>query len=73
MYYYQLFNPQYVNEEYFRQMQWQQRDVEQRQEIMKAVKAIHEYCEAMRKIDPEYQQLGLNACIAAVFEEMCKG
>ena len=38
----QLFNPQYANQAYLQQLYWQQHDIEQRQEIMNAVKAIHE-------------------------------
>ncbi len=37
----QMFNPQYVNYNYLQQMQMQH-DFEQRQEIAKAVKAIHD-------------------------------
>ena len=68
--YNQLFNPQYANQTYLRQLQLQQHDAEQRQEIMNAVKAIHDYFDAARKISPEYQQMAFDACIAAVVEEM---
>lgn len=49
-----------------------QHDYEQRQEITKAVKAIHDYFEAARKIEPDYQQIAFGACIAAVLAEMQK-
>lgn len=69
----QMFNPQYVNPEYLRQQQIQQlHDYEQRQEIMKAVNAIHDYCEAVSKISPQYQQVAFFACATAVLEEMGK-
>ncbi len=71
--YNQLFNPQYANEAYLRQLQWQRHDAEQRQEIRNIVKAIHDYFDAGRKIAPEYQQEAFNACVAAVVEEMCRG
>ena len=48
-------------------------DAEQRQKIMNAVKAIHDYFDAARKIAPEYQQMAFDACIAAVVAEMSKG
>ena len=70
--YNQLFNPQYANEAYLRQLQWQQYDAQQRQEITNIVKAIHDYFDAARKIAPEYQQMAFNACIAAVVSEMNK-
>lgn len=41
--YNQLFNPQYANQDYLQHLHWQQHDTEQRQEIMNAVKAIHDY------------------------------
>ena len=68
----QLFNPQYANETYLRQLQWQQYDAEQRHEITNIVKAIRDYFDAARKIATEYQQMAFDACIAAVVEEMSK-
>ena len=70
--YNKLFNPQYANQAYLQQLQWQQHDTEQRQEIMNAVKAIHDYFDAVRKIAPEYQQMAFDACIAAVAAEMSR-
>ena len=68
--YYQLFNPEYVNEEYIRQLQQQQHDAEQQKEILNVVKAIHDYFNAARKISPDYQQIAFNACIATIVKEM---
>ena len=69
--YYHMFNPQYVNHDYLYQLrQREQHALEQRQEIAKAVKALHDYCAAARKITPEYQQEAFYACAAAVLEEM---
>ena len=67
----QIFNPQYVIYNYLQQMQMQH-DFEQRQEIAKAVKAIHDYFDAARKIEPQYQELAFAACIAAALDEMQK-
>lgn len=64
-----MFNPQYVNQNYLQQLQMQH-DYEQRQEIAKAVKAIHDYFDAARKIDPKYQEMAFAACIEAVLAEM---
>lgn len=47
--YNQLFNPQYANQDYLQHLHWQQHDTEQRQEIMNAVKAIHDYFDSARK------------------------
>ena len=67
----QMFNPQYVNHDYLYQFkQQEQHALEQRQEIANAVKALHDYCAAARKITPEYRQEAFYACAAAVLEEM---
>ena len=67
----QMFNPQYVNQSYLEQLQ-RQHDFEQRMEITKAVKAIHDYFDAARKIEPAYQEMAFGACIAAVLAETQK-
>ena len=69
--YEQMFNDQYVNEQFLRNMQ-QQYQLQQQTEIQKAVKAIHDYCEAARKISPEYQQEAFRLCGLAVLEELNK-
>ena len=61
-----------ANPEYLLQLQWQQHNTEQRQEIQNAMKAIHDYFDAVRKIAPEYQQVAFNACITAVVAEMSR-
>ena len=71
--YEQLFNPQYVNEEYIRQqLRYQQYREEQQEEIAKAVKAIHDYFDAARKIAPEFQNEAFFQCVVAALEEMNK-
>ena len=71
--YEQIFNQQYVNPDYLLQLQIQQYHTEQQQEIQKAVKALHDYCDAARKIAPEYQQEAMKQCITALLMEMAKG
>lgn len=67
-----MFNPQYVNDVYLQQLRFQQYDAEQRDEILNAVKAIHDYGEAVRNIAPEYREMAFSACATAVLEEMSK-
>ena len=67
----QFFNPQYANVDYLRQCQ-RQHEAEQQREILNAVKAIHDYFDAARKITPEYEQVAFISCIAAVVEELAK-
>lgn len=62
--YNQIFNQQYVNPDYLQQLQ-QQHHNQQQQEIAKAVKALHDYCDAARKITPEYRQQAFCVCAAA--------
>lgn len=68
----QIFNQQYVNESYLQQLQMQQYHNQQQQEIAKAVKALHDYCDAARKIAPEYHQQAFWACATAIVEETNK-
>lgn len=68
----QIFNQQCVNEAYLKQLQIQQYHAEQQQEIAKAVRALHDYCDAARRIAPEYQQQAFCACAAAIINEMSK-
>lgn len=71
--YEQLFNPQYVNEDYIRQqLQYQKFQAEQQEEIAKAVKAIHDYFASARKIAPEFQNEAFFQCVVAALEEMNK-
>jgi hypothetical protein len=58
-----------VNPTYLQNLQLQHHN-EQQAEISKAVKALHDYCEAARKIEPAYQQQAFCACAAAILEEM---
>lgn len=68
-----MFNPQYVNEDYIKQVKYQHFQAEQQVEIAKAVKAIHDYCDAARKIAPEFQSEAFYQCAIAVLQEMSKG
>ena len=68
----QIFNQQYVNPDYLQQLQLQHHK-QQQQEIAKAVKALHDYCDAARKIAPEYRQQAFCVCAAAILEEMGRG
>lgn len=61
----QIFNQRYVNQTYLQQLQQQQYHAEQQIEIAKAVKALHDYCDAARKIAPEYRQQAFCVCAAA--------
>ena len=52
---YNIFNPRYFEQAYIQQLE-NQRNMEQQKNIYDMVKAISDYCEAARKIHPDYQQ-----------------
>lgn len=66
----QIFNQQYVNHNYLLQIQQQKYHTEQQMEIQKAVQALHDYCDAARKIAPEYRQMAVQKCIEAIVLEI---
>lgn len=71
-FYNQMFNPQYVNPNYFQQNQAEimryQEDLryhqEQNSEVAKAVKAMHDLCDAMNKLDTAHQQEAFFLCLS---------
>ena len=70
-FYNQMFNPQYVNPIYYRQIQDQiaQYNYEQDREVMNAVKAVRDLCGALKKMDEEHQQKAFYACLIAMAKE----
>ena len=66
----QMFNPQYVNPDYYHELQRQQYEFDQQKEIVNAVKAIHDLCEAVKKIDANHQQQAVNACVLQLAKEL---
>lgn len=68
-FYDQMFNPQYVNLEYYHQIEQRQYEVKQDKEIAKAVKAIHDLCEAVKQLDNQHQQIAFSACLAEMAKE----
>jgi len=68
---YGIFNPNYLNA-YQAQQREVQRQWEQNKNIADMVKAISDYCEAARKVHPDYQQIAYNACIAEICKQAAK-
>ena len=68
-----MFNPNYVNPDYYRQMQAhierQRYEAEQNREIANAVKAVHDLCVAVRNMDPRHQEQEFYACLAEIARE----
>lgn len=73
LFYTQMFNPQYVNPNYYAMLQAkaaQQYQQNQNNEVAKAVKATRDLCEAVNKLDAEHQQQAVYACLAVLAGEL---
>ena len=68
-FYNQMFNPQYVNLQYYRQIEQLQYEAKQNEEVAKAVNAIHDLCEAVKQLDDHHQQIAFSACLAEMARE----
>ena len=68
-FYNQIFNPQYVNLQYYRQIEKLQYEAKQKEEVAKAVKAIHDLCEAVKQLDDQHYQVAFSACLAEMARE----
>lgn len=68
---YGIFNPDILRAQPAQQQE-AQRQWEQNKNIVDMVKAISDYCEAARKVHPDYQQAALNACLAEIFNQAKK-
>lgn len=66
---YNIFNPRYFEQAYIQQLE-NQRNMEQQKNIYDMVKAISDYCEAARKIHPDYQQSAIEACLQEIIRQM---
>ena len=69
IFYNQMFNPQYVILEYYRRIEQMQYQAQQNEEVANAVKAIHDLCEAIIKLDNQHQQIAFSACLAEMAKE----
>ena len=68
-----MFNPQYVNPDYYAMLQAKaakQYQQNQSNEVQKAVKATHDLCEAVNKLDAEHQQQAFYACLTVLAAEL---
>ena len=66
---YGIFNQQALAQLQLQQAE-QQRQVEQQKNIYDMVKAIKDYCEAAKKVAPDYQQQAMDACMAEILLQM---
>lgn len=66
---YNIYNPNYVNPDYLRQLDAQNTHWQQQKKIVDMVKAISDYCNAARDLEPMYQQQAMEACLAEIFRQ----
>lgn len=66
MNYQNLFNEQYINQQYYEEMKRQQFYSEQQQEFTKMLKALNDFIDSANKIAPQYQQQAFNACVDTI-------
>lgn len=66
-----MFNPTYVSRDYYNQIQAQinEYNFQQNIEVGKAVKATHDLCDAIKKMDESHQQGAFYACLATMAQE----
>lgn len=60
----QMFNPQYVNPNYYHILQQQQYECRQQDEVAKVVKTFDDMIKASQKLDVQHQQIAFQACLA---------
>ncbi len=73
MYFYnQMFNPQYVNQDYYRQIanQVAQYNYQQNVEVLKVVNAFHDFLESTKKLDNQHQKMAFDLCVLELAKEM---
>lgn len=64
-----MFNPQYVNQNYYLQLQQQQYyETAQNLEVQKAVKAVRDLCETIKKLDEPHQKQAFYYCLAEMVQ-----
>ena len=66
-----MFNPRYVNLAYYNQVQTQiaQYNSKQNAEQAKALKAFHDMCDAVKKLDDQHQQELFVSCLGVMAKE----
>ena len=72
-FYNQMFNPTYVNQNFYQaippQTMWQYQQ-NQNAEVQKAVNATHDLCEAVRNLDQAHQQQAFYVCLGIIAAEL---
>ncbi len=69
-FYNMMFNPQYVNVNYYHQIMHQMHyEAEQNKKVCDAVKAMHDLCKAIKELDQNHQVAAFDLCLAEMANE----
>ncbi len=68
---YGIFNPVYLDQYRIQQAE-AERQWEQQKNIGDMIKAISDYCEAARKVHPDFRQAAINACLTEIARQASK-
>ncbi len=67
-----MYNPAYVNRNYYNQMQKQSvgNNFQQDIEVQKAANAVRDLCRAVKNMDEEHQKAAFFTCLGVMVQEM---
>ena len=66
MNYRNLFNKDYINYEYYEEIERNQFLLNQNQELDKMLNALNDFIDSYNKIAPQYQQQAFDACVSVI-------
>ena len=64
-----MFNPQYVNPNYYNMMPHMSYEQQQDKRVYDAVKAIHDLCESVKGMDEQHQRIAFSLCLEEMASE----
>lgn len=64
-----MFNPQYVNADYYNQIRQFEYNQNQDEKVRDAIKAMHDLCDAVKDMDQNHQQQAFRGCLGVMAEE----
>lgn len=70
MNYQNLFNKDYINYEYYEEIERNQFLLNQNQELAKMLNALNDFIDSYNKIAPQYQQQAFSACVCLICEKL---
>ena len=65
-----MFNPQYVNPDYYNQIRQFEYKQKQDKKVKDAINAMHDLCDAVKDMDQEHQQQAFLGCLGVMAEEL---